>query len=528
MTSLQWQTPQAREQLLRKLVQHHSISLTEGEKTFPFMVKEMLENNEHFKNNSNIELVPTGDGRHALIVYYKALTSKKTVTLISHFDTVGIEDYSDYKHLAFNMEQLTKAFQENPMYLDESAINDLNSGEYDFGRGSMDMKPGLMLHISLIEKAIAESWDVNLVLMTVPDEEVNSVGMRAAVTALDQLCQRENLNVELHLNSEPTFQQSSDDDAHYVYTGSIGKIMPSVLCYGKETHVGTPMTGISSNFILSYINKKMEYNPSFKENFEEEKTPLPVSLLNKDLKVGYDVQTPFRTAALYNVFMFKETADTVFLKFNEIIKQAVRVCEQDYNEIMKSEGIDQEVSIRILSFDELKRYAVHTFGEEKVKECVDYAVSLTDELYMQSIYIVDQLMNMCKSLAPAVVKFFTPPYYPAVNASYHPLIESLVTTANETSIEIFNRESKRIHFFNGISDLSYAASQDNESGATYRLNTPPAYDIPFEAIKRISAPVFNCGPIGKDAHQVTERIHKKNTYEELPVVLETLLKRHFI
>ena len=42
----------------------------------------------------------------------------------------------------------------------------------------MDMKAGLMLHLSLIELATVEQWDINLVLITVPDEEVNSSGMR--------------------------------------------------------------------------------------------------------------------------------------------------------------------------------------------------------------------------------------------------------------------------------------------------------------------------------------------------------------
>lgn len=523
-----WQTAEAREQLLNELVKHQSISLSEGEKTFPYMVKEKLESLPYFQQHEHVQLVETGDGRHALLAYYKAPASKKTISLISHYDTVGIEDYGEFQELAFDMKELTEHFRNNTAFLDEVAIKDLNSGDFDFGRGSMDMKPGLMLHMSLIEKAIDEQWNVNLVLMTVPDEEVNSTGMRAAVKALDKLCQQDGLEMTLHLNSEPTFQQASDDDAHYVYTGSIGKIMPSVLCYGKETHVGTPMTGISSNLMLSYINQELEYNAAFKENFENEMTPLPVSLFNKDLKSNYDVQTPFRSAALYNVFMFKESADSIFEKFDNIVRQAVQQCESKFNQILESEQIDQAISIQVLSYDELRKYAVKQYGEQKVNEVIASAEGLSSELYMQAIHITDQLMGMCKSLAPAVVEFFTPPYYPAVNASYNDLIESLVVTANETSKERFNRESKRIHFFNGISDLSYAASQDNESGELYRLNTPPRYEIPFESIKRISAPVFNCGPIGKDAHQVSERIHKKNAYEELPVILETLIKKHFL
>ncbi len=145
----------------------------------------------------------------------------------------------------------------------------------------MDMKAGLMLHLSLIEQASIEAWDINLILVTVPDEEVNSSGMRKAVETIARLKQQHQLDIQLHLNSEPTFQQASADEHHYIYSGSIGKIMPGVLCYGKETHVGNPMDGLSSNFMMSYINQAIEYNDEFKETFENETTPLPVSLMTK-------------------------------------------------------------------------------------------------------------------------------------------------------------------------------------------------------------------------------------------------------
>lgn len=37
------------------------------------------------------------------------------------------------------------------------------------------------------------------------------------------------------------------------------------------------------------------------------------------------------------------------------------------------------------------------------------------------------------------------------------------------------------------------------------------------------APVFNCGPIGKDAHKVTERLNRQSAFEELPVMLEHIV-----
>ena len=45
------------------------------------------------------------------------------------------------------------------------------------GRGTMDMKCGLALQMAMIEQACEERFDGNVLLLAVPDEEVNSVGM---------------------------------------------------------------------------------------------------------------------------------------------------------------------------------------------------------------------------------------------------------------------------------------------------------------------------------------------------------------
>src|SRR5699024_11588812 len=77
---------------------------------------------------------------------------------------------------------------------------DIISGEYLFGRGTMDMKMGLALHIHLLEKAVRERWPVNLLLLTVPDEEVDSAGMRAAVENLDGIKKKHRLDISLFQN----------------------------------------------------------------------------------------------------------------------------------------------------------------------------------------------------------------------------------------------------------------------------------------------------------------------------------------
>src|SRR5699024_3219197 len=134
---------------------------------------------------------------------------------------------------------------------------DIQYGDYLFGRGTMDMKMGLALHIHLLEQAIQERWPVNLLLLTVPDEEVDSTGMRTAVEKLDGLERTHGLDISLFLNSESSFTQRPEDPNYYIYSGSIGKIMPSALFYGIETHAAEPLRGLNAYYMASFLNQKM-------------------------------------------------------------------------------------------------------------------------------------------------------------------------------------------------------------------------------------------------------------------------------
>ncbi|MEB8093186.1 M20/M25/M40 family metallo-hydrolase [Mammaliicoccus lentus] len=531
--NLLWQTSKEREKLLKKLVSHASITHSEGEKTFPYFLMNEYLKLDYFKSREDqIILQPTGDGRNAVLAYYKAPNSKKTLICISHYDTVGIDDFSEYKMHAFEMDKLTEIFKENDKYLSEDAKEDIKTGDYLFGRGSMDMKPGLMIHMSTLEKAIYESWDINIIVVSVPDEEVGSLGILKAVEKLNQLRKEDQLEFELHLNSEPTFSQAEKDSNHYIYSGTIGKIMPSVLCYGKETHVGQPTQGLSSNYIQSFINKEMEYNPTFKEEYKEETTPLPVSLMSRDIKEHYDVQTPFRTVALYNIFLFNKNAEDVFKTFNSIVEKAVKECEETYQNIIKNEGQSRKININIMTFKELKLTAIEEFGEAHVNLIIEQIINQISDERAQAIEIADQLMHMLKNLGPTVITFFAPPYYPAAHSSEDSFIDEIVETVSQKSLEQFDRTSKRQYFFNGISDLSYAKyRQDDDGFESYIEQTPnfnQSYFIPFHDIKEISAPVLNIGPIGKDAHQVTERIHTKSAFEEIPYLIEHVIKKHLL
>lgn len=230
-----WQTKEQLINLLCNLVNIPSVTGSDAEKNVPAYVVEQLRTLPYFQANpDHVRANPTGDGRHFVTALVKKEGVRDTIILVSHFDVVDVEDYGDWQKHAFDPQTLTQLFHSRMADMPEAVRHDLLTGNWLFGRGTMDMKCGLALHMSMLEQADAGAFDGNILLLTVPDEEVNSVGMRAAVPALLDIAAEFDLNYRAVLNSEPMFTRFPGDQNKYVYTGSIGKVLPGFLCYGKR------------------------------------------------------------------------------------------------------------------------------------------------------------------------------------------------------------------------------------------------------------------------------------------------------
>ncbi|WNS76579.1 M20/M25/M40 family metallo-hydrolase [Bacillus sp. DTU_2020_1000418_1_SI_GHA_SEK_038] len=530
MLEYQWATKEGLRNLLCEVVSWESRTLTAGEREFPEKLASKLRKLTYFQENPNHLGIYDADlGRRFVTALYKHPEAQETIVLISHFDTVFTEEYGDLEDYAFQPEKLTEMLYSRINSLPPDAQEDLLSGEYLFGRGTMDMKMGLVMHMGVIEKASIEKWPINLVLLTVPDEEVNSAGMRAAVVKLVEMKKVHGLNYKLFLNGEPVFSQQPGDNNYYVYSGSIGKIMPSVLFYGRETHVGEPLAGITAPYIASFMTQKMEWNEKFQETVLGEKTPLPVTLQQKDLKMEYSTQTPFRSTALYNVFLMKKNAAEIMDIFEEIAKEAAIECNEAYFKTCAVQNIRPVGQVRVLRYEQLLEHAVTKLGKVFVEsvQAEVFANKKWDDRE-KCLRIVDTLMIECQELAPAMILLFAPPYYPAVNSSDCDFIKECVDYITEQGKIKFDLPVQQIHYFNGISDLSYVNYKDTGQGWTaFIANTPvwgECYSIPFEHMKELQAPVLNIGPFGKDAHKRTERLNTKSAFEEVPVLVEGLIK----
>ncbi len=533
MEKLQWGHKESLRALLLELVSWDSLTGTEGEKRFAHLLKEKLMSLEYYKTNpEHLQLVGAGKGRFSLTALYMTNQTAKTIVLMSHHDTVHIEEYGELRDLAFQPEKLTEVFRERKTEFSKEVQQDIDSENYLFGRGTMDMKMGLALHMQLLEKATTEAWPINVVLVTVPDEEVSSAGMRAVIPALAMLKEQYKLDFLLFLNGEPSFSQYPGDEQYYMYTGSIGKMMPSALFYGKETHAGEPLGGMTGQYMASFLTRKMEWNDAFTETVFNEMTPLPVTLLQTDLKDAYSTQTSSRTAALYNVFVMERNAQEVMDIFRQTAEDAAVECNQLYKEIIAREQAASIGKVEVFDFEELLAYANKKVTQEKVDEVMESVLNRMDyDEREKSIRIVDALMLHCQELAPAMILFFAPPYYPAVNSSNNKFIQEKVRYIQKIASDHFDLTVNQIHYFNGISDLSYVNYDEHDQGwQSYVINTPAwgeVYNIPFAAMQQLQAPVLNIGPFGKDAHKLTERLHQESAFIQTPWILEKLVKSLF-
>src|SRR5699024_6332572 len=87
------------------LVKHDSVTYSEGERQFPDLVKTELLKTDYFKSNEeNIYFAYTTDDRRAVLAHYESNNTKDTDVFISHFDTVGIVDFGDYKNDVLNID----------------------------------------------------------------------------------------------------------------------------------------------------------------------------------------------------------------------------------------------------------------------------------------------------------------------------------------------------------------------------------------------------------------------------------------
>jgi len=225
------------------------------------------------------------------IVEGKKAMSSKTVLLLGHIDTVGVEDYGDLKKFATNPEMLKNKLAEKKF--NQEIMEDLKSDNWLFGRGIFDMKAGVASLLVIMEELSKKTNELegNLVFIGVPDEEGNSAGMLSAVEDLAAIAEEKGWEFIAAIDTDYMTGYYPGDENKYVYIGTVGKLLPRFYVYGKETHVGEAFNGLDANLLAAEIMKQVDLSYDLCDIADGEVTLPPVSLHQRDLKTEYSVQT---------------------------------------------------------------------------------------------------------------------------------------------------------------------------------------------------------------------------------------------
>lgn len=537
---MKWQSFDQLKNLLCTLVEHPSITGTKEEVSFSEHLYYLLKSFPYFEaNQEHLKLHSLRDGRQYLTALVKKGKQKETVILLSHFDVVDTKDYGHLEHLAFRPRELTDELKNYKERMSKYVLNDLTSGDWLFGRGVMDMKAGLTVQLSMLERAMNGEFDGNLLLLTVPDEEANSEGMLGAIPYLQHVANEYDLDLKACINCEPMFAQFPNDDHLYVYTGSIGKILAGFFCKGIETHVGEPFSGLNANLMVSELNRLLELNDTFCEIVDGEVTPPPTNLMQKDLKEEYSVQIPHESVSMFNILMMNRSLKDIHTLLFQTAVQAAEQIERTYRVREKSfrtkvQFSPRPTAVSVFTYQQLLQKAIERHGEGEVGRRMDYLQSNRGSLGDRdfSTRLVAELASLCQEESPMIVLFYSPPFYPAVSSKGDKRIESLTKQLIDYAKNTYDLELTRLNYFPGLSDLSFMQlNEDTKSLHMLTSNMPlygKGYYMPFHEMKALNVPIFNVGPYGKDAHKWTERLHLPFSFNTFPDLLrftiQTVLK----
>ncbi|MCD1147453.1 M20/M25/M40 family metallo-hydrolase [Peptoniphilus sp. KCTC 25270] len=476
--------------------------------------------------------------RHSTLALLKGNgNSKKTIVLMGHFDTVEVDDYGKLKEYAFDPDRLIEEMKRYDHW-DEETKKDLESGEYMFGRGTLDMKAGIAGHLAIVDyfSQNLEKLNGNIVALAACDEEDGSHGVISALKQLKKWKEEEGLEYVLAINSDYSTPYYGEDPNRYVYLGTIGKLLPTFFVAGKETHVGQAFAGYDPNLLLGALTEKITFNPELSNTSNGETTIPPMSLRQEDLKEVYTVQTALYAHGYYNFFthswtpkdvlerlkkVTEETVDEVNEKINRDYKAWCEKADFPYKEIQWNvpvytweefleKGREEYPNME----EEIEKYKEELFEKEPNMDIRKYALAVVKYAF-EKFPVVE---------SPAVILYYSSVYSQNIELSEKKKEDKEVIQNLRKAVETVGKDCKdpiQVKFFYPyISDSSFLYVPEEEEGIKYfEKNTAPwgkKYKHPMEDMKEISMPVVNIGTYGKDGHKKTERVHKAFTFETIP------------
>ncbi|WP_143314935.1 M20/M25/M40 family metallo-hydrolase [Clostridium sp. HBUAS56017] len=537
--------------LTKKLVNIPSVNNTVGEKNIACFIEKYLRAIPYFKKYPTRvflgKLNDSLDRRNVFaLIKGEGGISNNTIILHGHMDTVDVDDFGNIRSLAFNCEKLEEKLKE--LELQDEVESDLESEKWLFGRGACDMKSGVAVFLVIIKKLseLVEKIDGNILLSINPVEENSHTGIIKALDTFNELKEKEKLNYLFAINNDYICPLYPGDKTRYIYTGSVGKLLPCFYIQGKETHVGQCFEGFDASTIASELIRQINLNIDFCDVYEGEYTLPPSVLKIKDLKKQYNVQTAFESFVYFNYFVHNESISNIIRKLKKVslrtFENVLALINENYKKYCNITGIGYEeinYKVQVMEYDELYEFAKDKYSgnlECMIDNLTDKFLENGEDVREISLKITKKLIEISDIKIPTIVIFFAAPYCPHNTLKKEieeerELFDKISEIAKEFEI-ISGEEYKVMRFFPSLTDSSYLKVDDDyESIERLFRNFPEymkLYNVPIELAKELNIPGINYGCFGKDAHKWTERVYKPYSFDVLPKLIMKTLERYLI
>ncbi|MCG3087980.1 M20/M25/M40 family metallo-hydrolase [Sporosarcina cyprini] len=526
------------EMLTRHLVSINSINGTLGEVEIVQEIYRILRSFPYFEQHPDHLWLQTieGDpiGRQNVFAFVQGgKQSNQTVLYHSHIDTVAVEDFGPLKQDAFStdaMEVFFRGYDSDPV-LQEEAL----SGDWMFGRGSVDMKSGAAVHIAniLYFSEHPEELTGNVLLLCNGDEESEHRGIVGALSELNRLQADQGLSFVMAINTDFITPLYDGDTHRYIYTGAAGKILPCFHIYGKEVHVGDTLSGIDPNFIAAKLTERIHNRYALAEKIPGELVLPPTCLQQRDTKELYTVQTAISSHLYFNYFVYEDTPEQILGKLLDEAKEACEETEQylqqQFEEYIDFTGLptrDLSWHIDVTTYDDYLQYLIQRGVD--VKSIINEALAnQTGDLRDTSFSIVSALQAADPEKRPRVILFFAPPFLPhnylKADVARDEKIQSSIANVLKEMSELTGERFELKKFFPYLADGSFLSIHETEEQLEPLVHNLPEwnhiYSIPFDTIQKLNIPSVNMGVYGKDGHKWTERVYKPYSFGVLPMLI---------
>ena len=538
-------------QLTKELVKIPSIVKSSGEKECSEEIYAYYNELEYFKENPEYlvlqQTINDEIERYNTIAMVKGSkgNSNKTIILMGHLDTVGVEDFGHIKKYAQDPDKLPGLLRD--LNLGDDVNKDIDSGDYMYGRGALDIKAGVAGHMYLIKyfSQHTEELEGNLIAIAEADEEDNSHGIISALKILKEWKNKYDLEYIAAINADYSTPYHENDENRYIYFGTIGKLLPSFYVTGKETHVGQAYGGLDPNLLVAELTRNIELNTDLCDESQGEVTIPPISLKQSDLKERYDVQTAMAAYSYYNYFTLTMSPKDVMEKMKKVaiesfenIVEYTNLSYKTFCEKGNHEYTELPWKTRVYSWEEFYNELATIHGDKYQVYIHNFAKDLHEQnpamdLREFSMKIIDKSWTKWSDdKSPAIIIYYSSLFYASID----------ITGKNENELALINSVEKAIDFvqeysdkpivqkmfYPYISDSSFMSiSQDKSKLLALEKNMPAwgsKYNHPIEDILEINVPVVNIGTYGKDGHKISERVHMKYSFENIPNITFKTIK----